>query len=144
LSEKTHLTADEGKVTFRAMTSTTALRISALTGCLAVALGAFGAHGLEKMLAGLAPEQAAKQLDWWKTAVAYHLPHAVAMLAVAFVAPLRTWSWSLFLGGIVLFSGTLYAMALGAPRWLGAITPIGGILLIAGWLALAFAKPPRA
>src|SRR5262245_32267716 len=121
------------------MNSTAALRISAMTGCLAVALGAFGAHGLEKMFAGLAPEQAAKHFDWWKTAVAYHLPHAIAMLGLALAAPLRIWSWSFFLGGIVIFSGTLYAMALGAPRWFGAITPIGGILLIAGWLMLAFA-----
>jgi uncharacterized membrane protein YgdD (TMEM256/DUF423 family) len=118
-----------------------ALRISALTGMLAVALGAFGAHGLEKLFAGLAPEQAAKQLDWWKTAVAYHLPHAVVMLVISLTAPLRTWSWRLLLGGIILFSGTLYAMALGAPRWLGAITPIGGVLLIAGWLMLAWEKP---
>lgn len=119
---------------------TFSLRISAVTGALAVALGAFGAHGLEKHLAGLGPEQVAKQLEWWKTAVAYHLPHAVVMLVIALTLPGRVWAGRLMLGGIALFSGTLYAMALGAPRWLGAITPIGGTLLIAGWMVLALAK----
>jgi uncharacterized membrane protein YgdD (TMEM256/DUF423 family) len=65
------------------------------------------------------------------------------MLVLALTAPGRVWAWRFFLGGIAVFSGTLYAMALGAPRWFGAITPIGGVFLIAGWLALALAKAPR-
>jgi uncharacterized membrane protein YgdD (TMEM256/DUF423 family) len=122
---------------------TASLRISALAGALAVALGALGAHGVEKHLfASLPPEQAAKHLDWWKTAVAYHLPHAVAMLMLSAALPARVWSWRLLLGGILLFSGSLYAMALGAPRWLGQfVTPVGGTLFIAGWLVLAAARP---
>jgi uncharacterized membrane protein YgdD (TMEM256/DUF423 family) len=120
------------------MSNTTALRISALVGALAVILGAYGAHGLDKYLVQFGAENAAKQLEWWRTGVAYHLPHAVVMLILALHAPLRVWSWRFLLGGIVLFSGSLYAMALGGPRWLGAVTPFGGTLLIAGWLMLAF------
>lgn len=118
------------------MTASAAFRLSAFMGFLAVALGAFGAHGLEKMLAQLPAAEAAKKLEWWKTAVAYHLPHAVVMLVIAMVVPFRVWAWRLMLGGILLFSGTLYAMALGAPRWFGAITPFGGGLLLAGWLMM--------
>src|SRR5262245_34748209 len=120
------------------MSHTTALRISAFAGALAVILGAYGAHGLDKYLVSFGPEYAAKQLEWWKTAVAYHLPHAVVMLVLSLHVPLRVWAWRFLLGGILLFSGSLYAMALGGPRWLGAVTPFGGTLLIAGWLMLAF------
>lgn len=129
------------------MNAATALRIAALTGFLAVALGAFGAHGLEGMLKKLPVEQAGdavKRMDWWKTAVAYHLPHAVVLLTLALSGAVRKCSFLCMLGGIALFSGTLYAMALGAPRWLGAITPIGGTLLIVGWLLLAIQKKPAA
>ncbi len=126
------------------MSATTAFRISAITGMLAVILGAFGAHGLEQLFKSLPPDQAAKQLDWWKTAVAYHLPHAVVLLLLAQASTLRVWSWRLILGGIIIFSGTLYAMGAGGPHWLGAITPIGGTLLIAGWLTMAFEKPASA
>ena len=122
------------------MTSTTALRVSAILGLLAVGLGAFGAHGLEQAFKSLSPEEAAKKLDWWKTAVTYHLIHAVVMLALSLTTPLRSWAWRLLLAGIVIFSGTLYAMALGMPRWLGAITPIGGLSLMAGWLTIACSK----
>jgi len=104
-------------------------------GFLGVGLGAFGAHGLR----GTASEQA---MGWWQTATLYHLVHALALVAVglaslhgARVAPA---GWALLLGSLV-FSGTLYLMALGAPRWLGAITPIGGLGMMAGWLLLAWA-----
>ena len=106
----------------------------AALGFLGVGLGAFGAHGLEGLLEGVA--EAAQRTEWWETAAHYHLLHAVAIVAVA--AALRgrpgllaaTWC---FILGTAVFSGTLYAMALGAPHWFGAITPIGGLLLMAGW-----------
>jgi uncharacterized membrane protein YgdD (TMEM256/DUF423 family) len=100
-------------------------------GALAVALGAFGAHGLEK-LDGFTPER----LAWWSTAARYHLIHAVALLAVTMGPSRSVWTQRLWVAGILVFSGTLYAMGLGGPRWLGAITPVGGAALIAGWLSL--------
>ena len=111
----------------------TARRLAALAGFLAVALGAFGAHALsDRMDAG--------QEDWWRTAVLYHLVHAAAILGTGgedgrATAP----SWC-FAAGIAVFSGTLYAMALGGPRLLGAVTPVGGLLLLAGWLLLGFGR----
>ena len=107
------------------------LRTAAILGATAVIFGAFAAHALR---ARLAPEQ----LDWWQTGVHYQLAHALAMLVIP-ALPLRrpTVPAALFTAGTIIFSGTLYAMALGLPRWLGAITPVGGLLLIAGWIALA-------
>jgi len=101
-----------------------------LLGATAIALGAFGAHGLKDRLA-LIPEAS----GWWETATFYLLTHAVAIGAVAgrSVWPARLWAV-----GSVIFAGTLYAMALGAPRWFGAITPLGGSALIAGWIILAW------
>jgi uncharacterized membrane protein YgdD (TMEM256/DUF423 family) len=101
-----------------------------LLGAIAIALGAFGAHGFKERLA-LISEAA----GWWQTATFYLLTHAVAIGAIAgrSIWPARLWAV-----GSVIFAGTLYAMALGAPRWFGAITPIGGSLLIAGWLVLAW------
>jgi uncharacterized membrane protein YgdD (TMEM256/DUF423 family) len=104
-------------------------------GFLAVGLGAFGAHALR--LEGPAA-------GWFETANQYHFYHALALLALAFGArsgvesdalwwQLAAWSWFV---GVLIFSGTLYAMALGAPRWFGAITPIGGLALMLGWLAV--------
>jgi uncharacterized membrane protein YgdD (TMEM256/DUF423 family) len=109
--------------------------IGAVSGFLGVALGAFGAHGLPKDT----PPQA---LEWWKTAAQYHLIHALALLLAGLTSlhgprvDLAGWC---FLAGTLIFSGTLYAMTLGAPRILGAVTPIGGVLLLAGWVALALA-----
>ena len=117
------------------MTSQTAFRISAVLGFLAVALGAFGAHGLHDVL-----EKNAR-IATWETAVLYHLTHAVVMLVIATLRPLRSAACSLMLAGVVIFSGTLYVLALTNMRWLGAITPIGGVCLLAGWLTLAFGKP---
>lgn len=101
-----------------------------LLGAIAIALGAFGAHALKERLA-LIPEASA----WWQTATFYLLTHAVAIGAVAgrSVWPVRLWA-----AGSVIFAATLYAMALGAPRWFGAITPLGGSALIAGWVVLAW------
>lgn len=113
------------------------IRITAITGFLAVALGAIGAHGLEAALkTTLTPEQLAKQLGWWHTAGQYHIIHAVALLAIALHAPLAKWSWRLMLAGIVLFSGSLYIMGATGNTALRHVTPIGGLLLLAGWLAL--------
>jgi uncharacterized membrane protein YgdD (TMEM256/DUF423 family) len=97
-----------------------------------VALGAFGAHALKGGLD-------AEALGWWQTAVQYLLPHAVAVVAlgVSGRADLRRPCW-LLAGGAALFSATLFAMALGGPRWLGAVTPLGGAALILGWLWLAW------
>lgn len=99
---------------------------------IAVGLGAFGAHGLRERLAAT-PEAA----EWWRTATLYLLVHAAA--AAALPADRRGPQVCLVAGAMV-FAGTLYAMALGAPRWLGAITPVGGILMVAGWAWLSLAS----
>lgn len=114
------------------MNSTTALRIAAITGFLAVALGAFGAHGLKATF--LENGQAHN----WETAAHYHLVHAVVLLVLATRSAVAKLPFLLFTAGIVIFSGSLYLLAVTSVKWLGAITPIGGVCLIAGWLALAF------
>lgn len=104
---------------------------AAAFGAAAVVLGAFGAHALRDSLGAAA-------LQIWHTAVEYQFWHALALLAVA-AAPSARWravGATAFATGIVLFSGSLYALALGAPRALGIVTPFGGIALIAGWIAL--------
>ncbi len=110
--------------------------LGAAFGFLAVALGAFGAHALSTRLA---PDR----LAIYETGVRYQMYHALALLAAAwacerFGAPAGAAGWAL-LAGIVIVSGTLYARAFGAPRWLGAITPIGGLCFLAGWALLAWA-----
>lgn len=104
----------------------------ALLAAVAVAFGAFGAHALKGRLD-------AEALGWWQTAVTYLLPHAVAVVAIGLSgrSPLLLSGW-LLAGGAALFAATLFAMALGAPRWFGAITPLGGTAMIAGWLLLAW------
>lgn len=99
--------------------------LAALSGAIAVGAGAFGAHGAE-----------GKAAEWLRTGAQYQLIHVLAAL-VALRMEARGPAW-LFVGGGAVFAGTLYLMALGLPRWLGAITPIGGALLIAGWLWLAW------
>ena len=99
--------------------------LAGLSGAVAVGAGAFGAHGANGEAA-----------EWLKTGGHYQLIHAVAaLLAVQLGARGPAW---LFLAGGAIFAGTLYLMAAGCPRWLGAVTPIGGALLIAGWLWLAW------
>ena len=107
-------------------------RVSAVTGFLAVALGAFGAHGLHGLL------ESRGTVEIWKTASVYHLVHAVVLLFVAARQPLARLAWWLIMAGGVIFSGSLYLLAVTGVRWLGAITPVGGGALLAGWLALAF------
>ena len=105
----------------------------AALGCVGVILGAFGAHALKGQVS-------VEALGWWQTAVQYQMWHALAVVGLG----LSRWGRRaflpamLFVAGVVIFSGTLYAMALGAPRWLGAITPVGGLLLIGGWALLAW------
>jgi uncharacterized membrane protein YgdD (TMEM256/DUF423 family) len=104
-----------------------------LLGAAAVVLGAFGAHALKVRLSGEA-------LSVWQTAVQYHFWHALALLAT----PQLAGAWAkaagwLFIAGILVFSGSLYALALDAPRALGMVTPVGGVALILGWLAFAVA-----
>ncbi len=109
------------------------LIVAALLGTLGVVLGAFGAHGLR---ARLEPQQLAS----WQTAVQYHLLHTLALAGLALHAAqsgraigLQAW---LFTAGIVLFSGSIYLLVLGGPRWLGPVTPLGGLCMIGGWLSL--------
>jgi uncharacterized membrane protein YgdD (TMEM256/DUF423 family) len=116
--------------------------IAAAFGAIAVMLGAFGAHALRSHL-----DEASLQV--WHTAVEYQFWHALALLAVAACAPTHDRRWwraagFAFVGGILGFSGSLYALALGASHWIGAITPLGGLALIAGWslLAIAFHRGP--
>ena len=101
---------------------------------LAVALGAFGAHGLKSRVS-------AEMLAVWQTAVLYHLVHALGLLLVGLLTlhlPVRAGGWTL-LAGIVLFSGSLYLMVLTGIRPLGMVTPLGGVAFLAGWLLLALA-----
>ena len=119
-----------------AMTSATAQRFAALAGFLAVALGAFGAHGLKAVLAQNGT------LAVWQTAALYHLVHAVVLLVLAQRTVVVRVPFVLFGAGIAIFSGSLYALAVTNVKWLGAITPLGGLCLLAGWLALA--RRPRA
>ena len=110
------------------------LKLSAINLALAVALGAFGAHGLKKVADAYA-------LDIWHTATLYLFVHALGLLALGVLQTMghRVGKVAMcFQAGIVIFSGSLYLMALGAPKWLGAVTPIGGTLFIIGWLLLAF------
>src|SRR3954471_22677731 len=113
------------------MNSTTALRIAAIMGFLAVALGAFGAHRLKATFLENG------QGHNWETAAHYHLVHAVVLLVLATRGTVAKLSFQLFTAGIVIFSGSLYVLAVTDLKWLGAITPIGGVCLIAGWIALA-------
>jgi uncharacterized membrane protein YgdD (TMEM256/DUF423 family) len=108
----------------------------ALLGGTAVLLGAFGAHGLERSVDDPA------LLQTWRTAAHYQLVHAVVLLACACHPRKPVLAPRLITAGVLVFSGSLYALVLTGVRALGAITPIGGLLLIAGWLALAFASRP--
>lgn len=112
------------------------LLFAAVNGALAVTLGAFGAHALKQSLSAAA-------LQTWHTAVQYHFVHVLALLAVAILLKVMGMNAAgkvagiAFIAGIALFCGSLYWLALGGPRWLGPITPLGGLAFIAGWLALA-------
>lgn len=114
------------------------ITLGALSGMLAVVFGAFGAHGLRNRLD-------AYLMGVFETAVQYHFYHALAMLAVGAIAlsqpqtvMLKSAGW-LFLTGTLVFSGSLYLLALTGTKWLGAVTPLGGLAFIAGWACLAAA-----
>ena len=109
------------------------MTLAAVSGFLSVAIGAFAAHGVTDPRAQ----------EWMRTGATYGFMHAMATLACATFmqvgAQRARHAPAFFLSGVVLFSGSLYAMALGAPRWLGMVTPIGGLLFLIGWAVLAWA-----
>ncbi|MFZ9188590.1 MAG: DUF423 domain-containing protein [Algoriphagus sp.] len=116
------------------------LQLAGLSGALAVGLGAFGAHSLEALLIQNG------RLDTFQTAVNYHFYHTLALLGIGILAALKpNWNgisftaWCLVLG-IIIFSGSLYALSLSGITWLGAITPLGGLAFIFGWGSLAFSS----
>ncbi|NYT69448.1 DUF423 domain-containing protein [Pusillimonas noertemannii] len=111
--------------------------VAALCLLIGVGAGAFGAHGLKRMLS-------VDMMQIWQTAVLYQLVHGLGMLAIAalmarFGSPLLEWAGALMLLGIVLFSGSLYVLALSGTKWLGAVTPLGGAAFIAAWALVALA-----
>ena len=114
------------------------IKLGAITAMLSVVLGAFGAHMLEERIS-------ADALDVYQTGVQYHMFHAAGILLIALFMDrasspkLAVWAARLLLIGIVLFSGSLYALALSDVKVLGAITPLGGVAFIAGWICLALA-----
>lgn len=114
------------------------LMIAAISGFFAVVIGAFAAHGLKQVLAPQA-------IDVVKTGVQYQMYHALALLLVALWLTHKPDTRGLKAGGLafilgsLLFSGSLYALALGAPRWLGPVTPLGGLFFLIGWLLLLIA-----
>ncbi|GLQ90045.1 DUF423 domain-containing protein [Dyella flagellata] len=107
-------------------------------GASAVLLGAFGAHALRSVLNPM-------QLELWHTAVQYHFWHALGLTGavLAHAGKARRAAISAFALGIVLFSGSLYALALGAPHWAGIVTPFGGVAFIVGWIALGASLKTR-
>ncbi|MCB2409026.1 DUF423 domain-containing protein [Hymenobacter lucidus] len=121
------------------MTARLIIQLAALLGGLGVGIGAFGAHGLRKML------EASGRFDTFETAVRYQFYHALALLAVGILLALRpdlkglgTTAW-LWLGGVIIFSGSLYTLCFTGITKLGAVAPLGGLLLIAGWISLLLA-----
>jgi len=116
------------------MNQVTAVRTAAILGLLAVALGAFGAHALKETLATNGTTAI------WEKAVFYHFIHAIMLYVLATRSQSVSCAWWCFLAGILIFSGSLYLLAFTNARWLGAITPLGGVSFLCGWLGLAL-KP---
>ena len=115
-------------------TRRTWMGLAAIGGFIAIAMGAFAAHGISDP----------KAAEWVKTGSAYGFMHTMATFACATFMNVggrrARFAPAFFLSGVVIFSGSLYAMAFGAPRWFGAITPIGGVLFLIGWAILAWAS----
>ncbi|KAF7198476.1 hypothetical protein HII31_00215 [Pseudocercospora fuligena] len=114
--------------------------IGALSGASSIAMGAFGAHGLQAR--GIAPAKIAS----FQTAAHYQLIHSLAIIVAEQAAPKNVWAKSLFTAGIVMFSGSIYGLVLDGQRFgkvLGPVTPLGGVCFIGGWLALAFGSRGR-
>ena len=120
------------------MTNTLAIRLSALMGFLAVALGAFGAHGLQDLLAQN------HTAAIWEKAVFYHFIHTVMLFVLAQRRPMPSGPWLGFFAGIWIFSGSLYLLAVTNVKWLGAITPLGGLSFLVGWAWLFLTARKRA
>ena len=112
------------------MTSAWCLRLAALSGFVVVALGAFGAHGLKPTL------ETHQTLAIWEKAVLYHAVHTLVLLALAAQSHIPLGAVVSFLCGIALFSGSLYVLAVTNLRWLGALTPLGGVAFLLGWVWL--------
>lgn len=114
------------------------VRISAILGLTGIILGSMGAHGkVHDLLV------AANELEHWKTASFYHLPHAVLAVLLALLAGkgrAAAWAWRFTIAGILLFSGSLYLLAYTQVKWLGAVTPFGGVSFMLAWICLATAK----
>lgn len=109
----------------------------ALLGVTGVCLGAWGAHGLASFIGR-------SDTGAWDTAVLYQLVHALGLLALGALqanarSPLLNWSGYLMIAGVLLFSGSIYGLVLGGPRWLGPVTPLGGVSFILAWALLALA-----
>jgi uncharacterized membrane protein YgdD (TMEM256/DUF423 family) len=115
----------------------TMVRIAAACCFLAVALGAFGAHWLRPTL------EANGMTEVWNKAVLYHFIHAIALFVLALFGTANRGAWWLFFAGILIFSGSLYLMALSNVRWLGAVTPLGGLCFLSGWAWLVISPPNR-
>jgi uncharacterized membrane protein YgdD (TMEM256/DUF423 family) len=113
------------------------VRIAAALCFLAVALGAFGAHWLKPTL------EANNLVDVWNKAVLYHFVHAIALFALALYGSSNRGTWWLLFAGIIIFSGSLYVLGLTNVRWLGAVTPIGGLCFLGGWAWLVISPPTR-
>jgi len=114
------------------MNSTIATRIAAALGLLAVVLGAFGVHALKDLLGRNGTTGV------WQTAVFYHFIHAIMLFVLAERKPVPSVAWWSFFIGICVFSGSLYLLAVTHVLWLGAITPVGGISFLVGWVCLIF------
>ncbi|MDB6032724.1 MAG: putative small rane protein [Verrucomicrobiales bacterium] len=115
------------------MTANLAIRVAGIVGFFAVALGAFGAHGFKDLLLRN------NTTEIYHTAVLYHLVHAVVLLILALRTPMRSGPFLSFLSGVLIFSGSLYLLAITNMRWLGAITPFGGVCFLVGWAWMVFA-----
>ncbi|MCS7064059.1 MAG: DUF423 domain-containing protein [Methylacidiphilales bacterium] len=110
-------------------------RLAGVLGFLGVILGAWGAHGLRSHLTQLGT------LHYWETAVLYHLIHAVALLTIGMQGKFRARVARVaFFLGVLIFSGSLYLLAITGWKWLGAITPIGGLMFVLGWGSLLFTR----
>jgi uncharacterized membrane protein YgdD (TMEM256/DUF423 family) len=119
--------------------------VAALSAAVSVVIGAFAAHGLD-----LGTEAGRKAREWLQTGSQYQMVHALAILGVAALSSaakidgrLAVIAQCLFVAGSILFPGALYALAFDGPRWFGAVAPIGGTALIAGWVSLALAALAR-
>jgi uncharacterized membrane protein YgdD (TMEM256/DUF423 family) len=119
------------------MNNRLAVNVAGFLGFSGVLSGAFGAHILRDLLERLGTT------EFWHTAVLYHLVHAVLLLVFAGWRPIPRLSYLLILFGVIVFSGSLYALALTNLRWFGAMTPLGGLGMLFGWLSVALWKQSK-